>query len=58
MSLPHYIEAARIYTVINHVDKADSALRKIARTEEDMRQIGIARAEASLSAPSAAGTNG
>ena len=43
LALPHYREAARIFRVINHRDKADRALRKV---EECVRQIGIAKAAA------------
>ena len=44
LALPHYREAARIFQAINHVDNADKSLRKVASTEENIRQIGVARA--------------
>ena len=43
LALPYYREAARMYRAINHANSADSTLRSIALTEENMRQIGIAR---------------
>jgi tetratricopeptide (TPR) repeat protein len=46
LSLPRFVEAARIYTAINHIDSADKALRDVARVEENIRGIGIARAAA------------
>ena len=46
LALPHFHEAARIYRVINHIGDADSALRKVAQVEENMRQAGIMRAAA------------
>ena len=46
MALPHFREAARIFRAINHVDNADEALRHAVETEENIRQIGIARAAA------------
>ena len=42
LALTHLQEAVRIYRVINHVDKADDLLRKVVKTEEDMRRIRIA----------------
>ena len=45
-ALPHYREAVRIFEAINHVDNANSVLRNIARAEEYMQQVGIARAAA------------
>ena len=48
LALPHYHEAARIYRVINHVDKVDRALRSIANIEESIREIGITRAAAAV----------
>ena len=47
LALLHFRESARIYSSINHVDKADDSLRHIATTEENIRQIGIARTSAS-----------
>ena len=46
LSLPHLREAARIYRAINRVDSADRALRGIAETEEEIRQIRISTAAA------------
>ena len=43
LALPHFVEAARIFRAINHVDEADKALRDIDRVEKHIRQIGIAR---------------
>ena len=53
LALTHFREAARIYRTINHVDKADAALRPITVVEE---QIGIARAV--VAAAAAAATRG
>ena len=50
LSLPHYRETARIFRVINPVDKAETALRSIAGAEEHMRRVGIARAAAAATA--------
>jgi tetratricopeptide (TPR) repeat protein len=47
LSLPRYVEAARIYRAINHIDSADMALRDVARVEKNIRRIRIARAAAS-----------
>ena len=52
LALPHYREAARISRVNNLMGKADDALRKVARTEEQIRLIRIA----SLAAAAAAAT--
>ena len=46
LSLTHYREAARIYRVNNHVDKADDALRRATMVEEEIRRVGIARTAA------------
>ena len=46
LALPHFREAVRIYRAINHMDSADKALGNITRTEENIRQVGIARAAA------------
>ena len=54
LSLSHYREAARIYTVINHVDMADRALRNVAQAEECIQRIGSARAAAAAAATAAA----
>ena len=50
LALSHYREAARIYRPINHVDKADKTLHNIAKFEERIRQIGIARAAVAAAA--------
>ena len=42
LALPHRREAARIYRAVNYVDKADTALRSVARMEEEIRQTRIA----------------
>ena len=55
LALPHYRDAARIFRAINHVDKADSALRCIADVEMGIRLIGIARAEVAAAATTAPG---
>ena len=39
----HYREAARIYSTVNHVDKADRVAQHIAEIEEALRQCTIAR---------------
>ena len=41
LALPHYREAARIFTVINNADNADSNTKLVARMEEELRQIRI-----------------
>jgi hypothetical protein len=46
LALPHCREALRIYRVINHVDKADRVLRRIAAIEEKIQRIRNARAAA------------
>ena len=46
LALPHYRKAAQILQAINHVDKANKTLGTIAYVEEQIRQIGIARAAA------------
>ena len=46
LALPHYREAARIYRAVNHIDAADRSLRLAVEIEENMRQIGIAKAAA------------
>ena len=50
LALPHSREAVRIYRAINHVDNANSVLLNIARAEEKIRQIGIAKAAAAAAA--------
>ena len=54
LALSHHREAARIYRAINRMNDADDALRKVARTEEDMRRIGIKKAAAAAAAAVAA----
>ena len=44
LALPHFRESARIYRAVNHVDRADEALRNIAQTEENIRQNRITKA--------------
>ena len=46
LALPHFRDAARIFRAINHVDKAETALRSIAVVEKKIRQITITRAAA------------
>ena len=59
LALPHLREAARIFRVINHMDRADKALRSVAQIEESIRQVGIARAAtAATAAAVAAATRG
>ena len=50
LALPHYREAARIYRVLNRMDKAEDALRKVAQIEESIRQVGVARVAAAAAA--------
>ena len=54
LALTHCREAARIYRAINHVARADIVLRHIAQIEAQIRQNGIARAEATTAAAVAA----
>ena len=42
LALPHFREAARIYSAINLVDRANDALRDIAQIEENMGLISAA----------------
>ena len=53
LALPHYREAARIFSAINHVDNADRAVRCVVNVEKNIRQIGIARATAATTAAAA-----
>ena len=53
LALPHFREAARIYRLNTHVDKADDALRIIAHTEGEIRHL---RAAAAASAAATAET--
>ena len=48
LALSHHREAARIFRTIKHVESADEAFRHVARAEEIIRQIGIARAAAAF----------
>ena len=41
LALPHYREAARIFRVINYVEKADQALRCVAIIEEEIKKVRI-----------------
>ena len=54
LALPHFREAARIFRDINRVDNADKALRTIARIEENIRQVVIAKAEGAAAVAAAA----
>ena len=44
LALTRYIEAARIFRVINHVDKANNALSTVAQIKESIRKVRITRA--------------
>ena len=46
LALPHFREAVRIFRAVNNMDKADEIFRYIVQTENDIRQIEIARAAA------------
>ena len=46
LALPHYREGARIYSAINHVDRADDAARAVVQVEEELRRCTTARAAA------------
>ena len=50
LSLPHLRLASQIYRASNHVDNADIAIRNIAQVEENIRLIGIAKAELAAAA--------
>ena len=54
LALPHFREAARIYSGVNHVDKADKARIAVMRTEGEIRRIGAARAAAATAKAAAA----
>ena len=43
MALPHFREAARIFRATNHANSAETALRNVAKVEENIRQMGIVR---------------
>ena len=49
LALPYHREAARIYRINNHVDKAGRAIRNVTETEERIRQVRITRAASSSS---------
>ena len=49
LALPHYREAVRIDRINNHMDDADITLKVIARLEESIRQVRIAKAAAAAS---------
>ena len=53
LALPHFRESARIFRALNHVHKADDALRTVIAVEEDIQQVGIARAAAAAAAAAA-----
>ena len=58
LALPHFREAARIYRLINHAERADLASRDVMNTEMLLQLEGITRsttATASATAGSAAG---
>ena len=44
LALPRYIEAARIFKAINHVDSANNFLHNVAEIEENIRQLRITKA--------------
>ena len=46
LALPRCREAARIFRVINHADKADQSARKVALIEEELRQVAAEKATA------------
>ena len=46
LALFHYREAARVFRLNNRTDSADGVLRTIAGIEENIRQVGIAKAAA------------
>ena len=48
LALPHYREAARIFRVINLVEKADQALRSVAIIEEEIKKVRITIAVAAV----------
>ena len=50
LALSHYREAVRIYRANNHMGGADKVLRNIVIIEEQIRQVGIARAAAAAAA--------
>ena len=50
LTLPHFREAARIYTAINDMDVANEALRMIVDTENTLRQVGSIIAAAATTA--------
>ena len=46
LALTQYREAARIFSIINHVDNTNAALHNIAEVEKNIRKIEIVRAAA------------
>ena len=50
LALTHYRDAARIFSIINHVDNANATLQNIAEVEKNIRQVEIARAAATTAA--------
>ena len=42
-ALTHYREAARIFRTVNHMDKATNAEHHLARVEEKLRQLRMAK---------------
>ena len=49
LALPHFREAARIYTAINHVDAANEALRLVVGVEVSLNQAGACTSAAATS---------
>ena len=54
LALHHYREAARIYRLVNHVDKADKTAQCAVEAEEELRQCTIAKALAAARSAEAA----
>ena len=54
LALPHLREAGRIYSAVNHVDKADRATRDVAKVEGMLRQVVAERAAAATTTAYAA----
>ena len=55
LALPHLREAIRILRANNRVDTADKLNGSVAEIEKDIRQIGIARAVAAVTAAATTG---
>ena len=53
-SLPHYREAARIFSAINYAKDSDDAAKDAVKVEDALRQYNIARAATAESAAAAA----